>query len=187
MSLTEPLIQAVDVPEVPFEEREITIDEFLDSHYQVSRLKLNYVHFVFSHFRKPAVEKIAHERFMRQFKLFVDYEGKTWRVTGGSRLGDIWLTSNFEQDHGYERRVMLVLNRFDNWRSEADFPLSWRQRWMMGVGFYGVQGQHDCAPGKASRHVKVLDDAKVPSTFLGLGTDARAYLLHNLPPPGLYV
>ncbi len=184
--LTVPLVQPLDTPDVPWEQRHLHVDDFLNEQWQASRHGLGYVHFFLSHVRKPASERLLHAPFMKQFKLFVDYEGKTWRVTGASRLGDIWLTSDFDREHGYDRRVDLVLEQFENWRSEADFELSWAQRWMMGVGFYGVPGDHERPPPKASRHVKLLDQAGTPKTLMGLTQDARLYLLHNLPKPGVY-
>ncbi len=56
----------------------------------------------FEKFRRPAVVKM-HEPDRR--KLFATYEGKRWRVIGCSRLGDVWLTSDFARENGYERRV----------------------------------------------------------------------------------
>ena len=41
-------------------------------------------------------------------KLFCTFEGERHRVTGASRMGDIWLTKNFEQTMGYQKRVNLA-------------------------------------------------------------------------------
>lgn len=51
--------------------------------------------------------------WIKDFRLFADYGGKRVRVTGASRLGDVWITSNHAQDCGYERRVdVSELSRF---------------------------------------------------------------------------
>lgn len=53
-------------------------------------------------FRRPAFEKCEKPDTR---KLFATYEGKRYRVTGCSRLGDVWLDSDFNEDTSYERRV----------------------------------------------------------------------------------
>jgi hypothetical protein len=56
---------------------------------------------------------------MAPYKLFCLYEGKWWRVTGASRMGDVWLTSDFQRDTGYDKRVFL--EECSEWRaSEVD-------------------------------------------------------------------
>ena len=160
-----------------FQEQFLTVDEFLDNSYYASKLNLGYVHFFLSHARKSAVEKSLHGPWMRQFKLFVDYEGRTWRVTGASRLGDIWLTSRFDQEMGYERRVDLVLNRFMNWRDKADFELSWPQRWQLGVAQYKVDGQIGSVPSKANRFVRMLNGAGVPKRLSEVPIEYRHIVL----------
>jgi hypothetical protein len=82
---------------------------------------LNYVHFMLSHFRKPAVEKMAHEPFMRKFNLFATFEGTRWKVTGASRFGDIFLAKDLKRENGcgYNRRVMLNFAKLTEW---SDLP-----------------------------------------------------------------
>jgi hypothetical protein len=59
----------------------------------------------FFHFaRLPAVLKAKFAPFFNA-NLFCDYEGKRYRVTGASRLGDVWLARNLDQDDGYDLRV----------------------------------------------------------------------------------
>ncbi|HEY5234963.1 MAG TPA: hypothetical protein VIJ14_02195 [Rhabdochlamydiaceae bacterium] len=48
-----------------------------------------------------------------QYKLFCDYGDQRYRVTGCSRLGDIWLSTNFKADAGYDLRVDL--EECSNW------------------------------------------------------------------------
>lgn len=56
----------------------------------------------FELFRRPALEKLEKPN---PDTLFCMYKGKQYRVTGCSRLGDVWLHSNFEEDTTYEHRV----------------------------------------------------------------------------------
>lgn len=64
-----------------------------------------YAKFVLEYKRMPAFKQIQYAPWMQQFKLFCVYEGKVYRCTGASRLGDVWLTENFDQDSGYQKRV----------------------------------------------------------------------------------
>ena len=56
----------------------------------------------FASFRRPELDKL---REPNEAKLFATYNGKRWRVTGCSRMGDVWLHSNFAEDTTYEKRV----------------------------------------------------------------------------------
>lgn len=56
----------------------------------------------FEAFRRPAWDKLK-EPDTR--KLFATYKGKRYRVIGCSRLGDVWLTSDFSRENGYEHRI----------------------------------------------------------------------------------
>lgn len=66
---------------------------------------LMYAKFVLDHFRKPAWFKTGTDRWMKKFKLFCTYEGKRYRVTGASRLGDVWLAEDPSREIGYDLRV----------------------------------------------------------------------------------
>jgi len=57
--------------------------------------------------RLPAMLQVNFEPWIKKYKLFCTYNGKRYRVTGASRLGDIWLTSKQHQDTGYEHRVSV--------------------------------------------------------------------------------
>lgn len=94
------------------EEKHQHIDEFVEFG-SMSGQSINddeaetYARWVFLHFRLPAVMKIAFDEYTKDLKLFCMYEGKKYRVTGASRLGDVWLTKDFNQDTGYQARVMV--------------------------------------------------------------------------------
>ena len=79
------------------------VDEFIDSYSGDP-----YARWVLNHFRLPAILKMSFGQFMEGHKLFCTYEGKKFRCIGASRLGDVWLTSKFENDHGYEHRVNVA-------------------------------------------------------------------------------
>ena len=53
-------------------------------------------------FRRPAWDKMKEPD---ERKLFATYNGERFRVTGCSRLGDVWLSADPERDCGYEHRV----------------------------------------------------------------------------------
>lgn len=83
----------------------IHVDEFIDDYGNKER----YARFFFFLHRLPAVMKSEFQEWIVPFKLFCTYEGARWRVTGASRMGDVWLTKDFKQDTGYQKRVDLNL------------------------------------------------------------------------------
>lgn len=108
------------------------IDEFLDDIFiQFKYPELKYVNFFLTHARKSASERLMHEPFMHQFQLFADYEGKTYQITGASRLGDVWLTEDFKKDAQYSHRVEPDFRKFSNWRDKANWKLSHDERMVL--------------------------------------------------------
>ncbi len=68
---------------------------------------VTYARFALLLFRLPAVHRIAFADLIRQYTLFCTYKGVRYRVTGASRMGDIWLTPDFTQETGYKLRVAI--------------------------------------------------------------------------------
>lgn len=65
--------------------------------------------------RLPATEQAHFDEWIKEYRLFATWKGKRYRVTGASRLGDVWLAKNFNQDHGYDHRVSVdELTEFGN-------------------------------------------------------------------------
>jgi hypothetical protein len=89
------------------------VDDWLDTPSKPSDTKEAYAKFFLEYKRRPAWQIMAFEPWMKQFKLFCLYEGTRYRVTGASRMGDVWLTLNFFQEHGYELRVNVA--KCSNW------------------------------------------------------------------------
>jgi hypothetical protein len=56
----------------------------------------------FESFRRPAVDKM---RKPDERKLFATYQGSRYRVTGCSRMGDVWLHRDVNEDCRYQHRV----------------------------------------------------------------------------------
>jgi hypothetical protein len=78
----------------------VHIDDFIDNPKSDA-----YAAWMFSHFRLPAMTRARFDEFMEDRKLFATYDGKRYRVTGASRLGDVWLAKDFAQDTSYDLRV----------------------------------------------------------------------------------
>jgi len=179
-SLTEPLVQPAGT--AAKQERHSLkykkIDDFLDDTIVlVDHPELKYPHFLFSHWRKPAVEKNAHYPFMRQFKLFVDYEGRTWRVIGASSMGDVWLTKDFTRENGYDRRVDPDFTKFTNWRDKPDWVLSWEDQVHLANRFY--EARIDTAhgvPGRRNQLTSLLSRLGVPKQFMDCTQEERKFL-----------
>jgi hypothetical protein len=77
----------------------------------------DYAAWMFNYFRMPAISKIRFEKFMKDSKLFCTYAGKRYRVTGASRMGDVWLATDFKRDTGYDLRVDV--EECTNWAPQA--------------------------------------------------------------------
>jgi len=94
------------------------IDEFID--FGIDRKdpleNEEYARWVLNHFRLSANLKYTFNQFMKDNKLFCTYKDEKYRVTGASRLGDIWLTKDFNQNIGYQARVDVEL--CSNWSKE---------------------------------------------------------------------
>jgi hypothetical protein len=80
------------------------IDDWLDKPRLPSD-PANYAGFVLEFARMPAWKQFAYGPFMKEHKLFCTYEGERYRVTGASRMGDVWLARNPDQEHSYDLRV----------------------------------------------------------------------------------
>lgn len=59
--------------------------------------------------RFPAWKKVHYAEFMERhgIRLFCTFEGRRWRVTGCSRMGDVWLAVDPRRITGYDRRVCV--------------------------------------------------------------------------------
>lgn len=90
------------------EERSPThVDDFIAYGTSNDEPEEKYARWVLDYFRGSAICKTDFNEFMKDNLLFCRHNCEKYRVTGASRLGDIWLTSNFEQDTGYELRVCV--------------------------------------------------------------------------------
>jgi hypothetical protein len=66
-----------------------------------------YAQWMLMHFRLPAVQQMRWAPFIGAHRLFCSHEGKRYRVTGASRLGDVYLASDFDRDCGYDTRARV--------------------------------------------------------------------------------
>ena len=83
------------------------VDNFIDFGTKDKYENENYARWILNHFRLSASLKYIFDEFMKDHKLFCEYKGEKFRVIGASRLGDIWLTSDFNKTHGYKHRVSI--------------------------------------------------------------------------------
>lgn len=80
----------------------VHVDSFIDDPSQDA-----YARWMLMHFRLPSDQRVAFAPFIRDRKLFCTYEGKRFRVTGASTMGDIWLTRDYKKDYGHDLRVLV--------------------------------------------------------------------------------
>lgn len=85
------------------EEQTTHVDDWIDNTFAPE--EQHYAQFFFHLHRLPALEKSKWAKWIAKFKLFCTHQGKRYRVTGCSRLGDVWLANNHSQDSGYDLRV----------------------------------------------------------------------------------
>ena len=81
------------------------VDDFIDDVCVAKEER--YAQFFFFLHRLPAWQQAHYAPWISQYKLFCTWKGRRWRVTGASRMGDIWLADNFKRDVGYDHRVDL--------------------------------------------------------------------------------
>jgi len=85
------------------------VDDWIDEPTRPSdTTNMAYAKFFFVLARFPAHMQHSFRPWTKQFKLFCTYENKRYRVTGASRLGDIWLAEDHERTVGYDHRVDLA-------------------------------------------------------------------------------
>lgn len=87
------------------------VDDFVSDYKQDA-----YARWVLLHFRLPATQQNRFWQFMKEHKLFCTYEGARYRCIGASRLGDVWLTSDFSRENGYEKRVDV--SKCEDWGAQ---------------------------------------------------------------------
>lgn len=66
-----------------------------------------YARFFFMLHRLHAMMQVDFRKWIEPHQLYCTYRGDRYRVTGASRMGDIWLAKDFSQDRGYDHRVMV--------------------------------------------------------------------------------
>lgn len=80
----------------------VHVDDFIEDVSQDS-----YARFMFNHFRLAAALQFDFNEFVTDCRLFGTYKGERFRITGASRLGDVWLARDFERNTGYDLRVAV--------------------------------------------------------------------------------
>lgn len=83
------------------------IEEMADGSDTLDMGDAMYARWFLMHARLPAFMQFQFAKWIEPYQLFCTYEGKRYRCTGASRLGDVWLTADFKRKTGYELRVDL--------------------------------------------------------------------------------
>lgn len=82
------------------------VDDFIDSHFnRKDEDGVKYARWFFSLKRYSAANACDFEEWIEKYTLFCTYKRKRYRVTGCSRMGDVWLVKDQSRDHGYDKRV----------------------------------------------------------------------------------
>lgn len=91
------------------------IDDFIDKpiRSKPDNRDIRYAQWWFNWKRMPAYMERNFAEFYEHAKLFCIYQGNKYRVTGASRMGDVWLAKDHGRDHGYDLRVNV--DECGNW------------------------------------------------------------------------
>ena len=91
----------------PARVRFVHVDDFIDRNFGGAEGQ-RYARFFFSLARFPAAQQSDFHRWTKQFELYCTFEGSRYRVTGCSRMGDVWLRKDLTKDQGYDHRVNVA-------------------------------------------------------------------------------
>lgn len=102
-----PSISSTEIIKTPLSDKKhLLVDDFIDdSRYNTKDMKD--ARFFFLLHRLPASLRFDFEDHIKSYKLVCKYDGEMYRVTGASRLGDIWLRKDHSKTLGYDKRVYI--------------------------------------------------------------------------------
>lgn len=84
------------------------VDDFADRFSMGDQTEaVKYARWFFFLHRLAAVYLSDWRPWISQYKLFCTYKGRRYRVTGASRMGDVWLAEDLNRETGYDHRVSL--------------------------------------------------------------------------------
>lgn len=84
------------------------VDDFIDNIGPLHSPGERYAAFCLLFYRLPVSMKLAFGGYLKDFRLFCEYRGEQYRVTGASRMGDVWLARDFDRQEGYDLRVDIA-------------------------------------------------------------------------------
>lgn len=109
------LFECIDITDLALKQEDkskLDVQTFI--HYGLLGLKnpekfgnINYARWVMNQYDVPATLSFDTEQYRKKFPLYCTYQGKRYKYVGHSRLGDVWITSNFISD-SYELRVSVL-------------------------------------------------------------------------------
>lgn len=91
--------------------------DFVDEHLGEE----TYARFVINYFLMSAILKWDFRKFMQEKKLFATYKGERYRVTGASRMGDVWLRKDFDNDTGYDTGMRVAVDELSDWSPTPEY------------------------------------------------------------------
>lgn len=95
------------------------VDDFI-GYFMDDNISNNYARFFLYQARMAAVFQSMWMPFIQQFRLFCTYNGKRYRVTGASRMGDIWLREDHNTSHGYDEGMRVMVEECSEWSNYAE-------------------------------------------------------------------
>lgn len=99
----------------------IHVDEFIDAYTPSTMANYEgilHAKWFFTLYRLPAILKVDFRKYLSKYELYCTYKGERWRVTGCSRMGDVWLSKDMTQVIGYQERVDVT--ECNEWSDNAN-------------------------------------------------------------------
>lgn len=93
--------------------KEVHVDDFVGDYFNHEK----YARWFLFLKRLPAALQADFSDWIGQYKLYCTYQDERYRVTGASRLGDVWLAKDHQREIGYDLRVNLA--ECTTWGREA--------------------------------------------------------------------
>lgn len=109
------LFECIDITDLALKQEDkskLDVQTFI--HYGSLGLKnpekfgdITYARWVMNQYDVPATLSFDIEKYRKEFPLYCTYQGKRYKYVGHSRLGDVWITSDFKSTN-YELRVSVL-------------------------------------------------------------------------------
>ncbi len=83
------------------------IYDWLDKPIEKESIELQKVREFLDFKTREAWYKFKNIEKIKGLSVFCEYKDNQYKITGASRMGDVWLSLNYERENGYDKRVWI--------------------------------------------------------------------------------